>query len=294
MAQVHKMHGTANDFIVVDARGRSGYRWGDAAVRLCDRHRGIGADGLLLVGDADRADLSMRLFNADGGEAEMCGNGIRCTAKFALDTGITQARRLTWETAAGLVHTEVMDYGARVARVRVDMGPPRFHPAEIPVGFEGDDALHVPVRVDGLQLTLACVSMGNPHAVAFVDDVAGFPLQVIGPRIEHLPIFPERTNFEIVRVLGPDHVRMRVWERGVGETMACGTGACAVAVASQKVHRAGPSLMVDVPGGTLQIDWHEGQSVFLTGPAENVFTTEISDAELGALDARERSLKQPA
>jgi diaminopimelate epimerase len=294
MTQIHKMHGTANDFIVVDARGVRSHDWSAAAMRLCDRHRGIGADGVLLVDNAMNADFEMRLFNADGSEAEMCGNGIRCTAKFVLDTGMTTSRQLTWATGAGPVETEVVEYGERVARVRVDMGAPRLRPADIPVIADGDDALRLPTSVKGTQLRLSCVGMGNPHAVAFVESVAAFPLGETGPTVENLAIFPERTNFEVAEIVARDHVRMRVWERGVGETMACGTGACAVAVASQLVHGASPALEIDVPGGRLGLEWRPGESVFLTGPAETVFTTELGDAELGAPATFERSLKQPA
>jgi diaminopimelate epimerase len=288
----HKMHGTANDFIVVD-EGTAGARdWARLAVALCDRHRGIGADGILLLGRSDAADLRMRLINADGSEAEMCGNGIRCTARFALDTGITDRRELTWETGAGLVRTEVIDHGDRVSRVRVDMGHPRLRPEEIPVLLSGADALHCALDVDGHTIEVSCVSMGNPHAVTFVDEqVDGFPMAEIGPAVERHPLFPERTNFEVAQVLSPTQVQMRVWERGVGETMSCGTGACAVAVASRLVKGAEPRLDISVPGGHLELEWRPGEPVMLTGPAETVFAGDV-DLALGEQPAGTRYLKR--
>lgn len=269
----HKIHGAANDFIVVDARApRPDLDWPGLARRHCDRHRGVGADGILLVEESQTADLRMRLFNADGSEAEMCGNGIRCTAKFVLDTGVTDARQITWETGAGPVRTDVVEYGEPVSQVRVDMGPPRFRPAEIPVEADGDSVRLAPFAVNGTSLDLTCVSMGNPHAIAFVESVAAFPLERLGPEVENHPRFPRRTNFEVVEVVGPDHVRMRVWERGVGETQACGTGACAVGVAARLVRGLGDDIRVDVPGGSLRIEYVEGENVMMTGPAETAFT----------------------
>jgi diaminopimelate epimerase len=270
----HKIHGAANDFIVVDAR-EGGHDWSALAPALCDRHRGIGADGILLVDHGSRGDFRMRLFNADGGEAEMCGNGIRCTAKFVLDTGLTGSRDLEWETGAGMVRTEVLEHDGRQARVRVDMGKPQLRPADIPVDAPGEEVLSRAFSVNGTSLDLTCVSMGNPHAVAFVDSVEGFALERLGPEVEHHPAFPRRTNFEVVEVLARDHLRMRVWERGVGETMACGTGACAVAVASHLVRGTAEQVAVDLPGGRLEIDWAPGRTVLMTGPAETSYVGEL-------------------
>jgi diaminopimelate epimerase len=173
------------------------------------------------------------------------------------------------------VRTEVVAYEGGEVQVLVDMGPPRFRPDEIPVRAAGDQALSKALEVDGMQLEVACVGMGNPHAVAFVESVDDFPLSRIGPLVEHHPDFPERTNFEIVEVLGTDHVRMRVWERGVGETQACGTGACAVGVASRLLRGAAERLAVDLPGGRLQVEWRSGESVQMTGPAQTSFTGEL-------------------
>jgi diaminopimelate epimerase len=273
----HKMQGTANDFLVVDGRDAATRDWAAIAVRQCDRRLGVGGDGLLVLEDSERDDFRMRYHNADGGEAEMCGNGIRCMAKFVLDTGVTDRRDLTWETLAGPIATEVLAHDGAVATVRVDMGAPRFRPSEIPVVAEGDEVREAPFDVDGQALALTCVGMGNPHAVAVVASVTDFPLDRIGPLVEHHPAFPHRTNFEIVEVLSPDHLLMRVWERGVGETMSCGTGACAVAVAGQLVRGTSAEVAVAVPGGLLTVDWKPGQDVMLSGPAETSFTGEFLD-----------------
>ncbi|MFN2466434.1 MAG: diaminopimelate epimerase [Candidatus Dormibacteria bacterium] len=274
----HKIHGAANDFVVVDGRSRR-QDWGALAARVCDRRRGVGADGLLVLErtNGGDADFHMRYHNADGSEAEMCGNGIRCLAKFALDIGATEMERLTWDTAAGPISTEVLEHDALRARVRVNMGRPRFRPAEIPVDAEGDVVRELPITVDGHDLSLTCVSMGNPHAVAYVDSIKDFPLERLGPLVEHHPAFPQRTNFEIVEVLAPGQLAMRVWERGVGETMACGTGACAVAVASRLVRGTDEDARVDLPGGTLEIHWRDGEDVMMTGPAETAFAGTLAE-----------------
>jgi diaminopimelate epimerase len=273
----HKMQGAANDFVVIDGRELTQDDWPALAIRACDRRLGVGADGLLVLEPSDGGDdFRMRYHNADGTVGEMCGNGIRCMAKFALDIGATDRRELAWETGAGRVTTEVLEYGDGRTVVRADMGPPRFAPAEIPVVASGDEVREAAFSVDGSQLKLTCISMGNPHAVTFVDSVADFPLERLGPEVEHHTAFPNRTNFEIVEVLDPGHLRMRVWERGVGETMACGTGACAVAVAGRLVRRTNPEVEVEVPGGRLTVAWRPGEHVLLTGPAETSFTGDLN------------------
>ncbi|GAC1331280.1 MAG: diaminopimelate epimerase [Candidatus Dormibacteria bacterium] len=274
--EFHKIHGAANDFVVVDGRGAP-EDWSALALRTCDRRRGAGADGLLVLQPPEgSADFKMLYINADGSPAEMCGNGVRCIAKYALDIGATTKLVIDWETGAGPVRTEVLERNAARARVRVNMGAPRLRPVEIPVAAEGDMVREQPFSVDGTSLTLTCVSMGNPHAVTYVESVSTFPLERIGPLVEHHPAFPSRTNFEIVEVVAPGHLRMRVWERGVGETMACGTGACAVAVASRLVRGTDESVAVDLPGGRLDISWREGGDVMMTGPAETVFVGKLT------------------
>ncbi len=272
----HKMQGAANDFVVIDGRKLTNVDWPALAIRACDRRLGVGADGILALEPSETADFGMRYHNADGSAGEMCGNGIRCMAKFALDIGATQKWQLTWETGAGPVTTDILEYGEGRTTVRADMGPPRFAPADIPVEVSGDDVREVIFSVNGSQLKLTCLSMGNPHAVTFVDSVAEFPLERLGPEVEHHPAFPNRTNFEIVEVIDPGHLRMRVWERGVGETMACGTGACAVAVAGQLVRQTNPEVEIDVPGGRLTVAWRPGANVLLTGPAETSFTGDLT------------------
>ena len=273
--EFHKIHGAANDFVVVDGRDRD-EDWSALAIRACDRRRGAGADGLLVLQPATGdADFRMLYINADGSDAEMCGNGIRCIAKFALDVGATDSLALDWETGAGPVHTDVLEHGPIEATVRVNMGAPRLRPNEIPVVGDGEMVREQAFAVDGTSLELTCVSMGNPHAVTYVDSVADFPLERLGPLVEHHPSFPRRTNFEIVEVLAPDHLRMRVWERGVGETMACGTGACAVAVASHLVRGTDDLVKVDLPGGRLSIHWKDGEDVIMTGPAQTAFVGKL-------------------
>jgi diaminopimelate epimerase len=262
-----KMHGLGNDFLVVDDREQQPVDWPVLARRVCERHTGVGADGVLLIQGSDVADLRMRLFNADGSEAEMCGNGIRCTAQFVAVHGIA-GDRVVWETGAGAVVTERLGDDL----VTVDMGPPRFDPSDIPFDAEGDEVVDQPLHVDGRTLRVTALSMGNPHCVTVVDDVAAFPLAEIGPLVEHHPRFPQRTNFEIVQVLSRTRVRQRTFERGVGETSACGTGASAVGVALQRLSLCDSPVTVELRGGPLHIAWAPGTTVRMTGPAQRVYT----------------------
>jgi len=267
-----KLHGTANDFVVVDAR--EGFP-GDPAViaaRLCDRRRGIGADGLILLERAQGGDAHCRMviYNADGSRPEMCGNGIRTLAKFVHDRGIVHADPLRVETDGGMktIHVAVED--GHVVRVTVDMGVPVWDARAIPVTGDGE-VVEQPLEVAGRRWVVTCVSMGNPHCVVFVDDVVALPLAEIGPRFEHHPFFPHRVNTEFVRVVGRERLEMRVWERGVAETLACGTGACAAAVAAARTGRTGRRVVVGLPGGELEIDWRSDDRVLMTGDAVHVF-----------------------
>jgi len=263
-----KMHGLGNDFLVVDDREQQPIDWPALARRVCVRHTGVGADGILLIQGSDVADLRMRLINADGSEAEMCGNGIRCVAEYVAVHGIS-GDRVVWETGAGPVVTERLGDDL----VTVDMGPPRFDPAEIPFVADGlDEVIDRPLQVGGQTLRITAVSMGNPHCVVVVDDVDAFPLAEIGPLVEHHPRFPQRTNFEIVQVLSRTRVRQRTFERGVGETNACGTGASAVGVAMQRLGLCDSPLTVELRGGPLHIAWAAGTTVRMTGPALRVYT----------------------
>ena len=268
-----KMHGTGNDFVVVDGRAADERDWGDAARRLCDRHFGVGSDGLLLVLPSSTADFTMRMWNPDGSESEMCGNGIRCFGKYVYDAGLTRRREFAVDTLAGIKRLAVHSGPSGVDRVTVAMGAPELRPERIPIAATGDTFVDQPLRVSDQELTITGVSMGNPHAVAYIDrPVREYPLDRIGPLVEHDPLFPRRINFEICNLVGPDEIDVRVWERGAGLTLACGTGACAVAVASQIKGLVGRRVRVNLPGGSLELEWDGQGEVMMTGPAELVFT----------------------
>ena len=269
-----KLHGTGNDFVVIDARGLD-RDWASLAQAMCDRHFGIGGDGMILAATSERAGVRMRIFNADGSEAEMSGNGMRCLVKFAVEAGIVTPVRDEFEveTGAGVLRVRITTRDGRVTSVREGMGKPHLDPRDIPVAIE---AL-APVRsfdlqVDGLMLPVTPVSMGNPHAVYFQDaDVESYPLHDVGPLVEHHALFPKRTNFEVVRMLGRDRAEMRVWERGVGETLSCGSGASATMVAARLRGLADDALELRVPGGVLHLEWDGEGEVILTGPVEESF-----------------------
>ena len=276
-----KMHGAGNDYVYIDARKMPERDWGSLSKAISDRHFGVGGDGLILVMNSDVADLQMRMFNSDGSEGAMCGNGIRCFAKYAIERSIVSptAPQVTVDTMSG-VRTIVPHYnGAVVDSARVSMGAPRFEPSEIPVDLDpAISAQHGPIvnyaiHPGDFRLFLTFVSMGNPHAVTFIDQpVEEFPLHNIGPLVERHPIFPDRVNFEIVNLRDDGQLDARVWERGSGETMACGTGACAIGVASRLLGHTGDSVAVNLPGGTLNIEWDGKGEVFLEGPAAEVFS----------------------
>lgn len=269
-----KMHGTGNDFVLLEA-DEDARDWPGLARSLCDRHYGIGADGVILVMPSARADVRMRIFNPDGSEAEMCGNGIRCLVKYAVEMGLARPRggRIMVEALAGILPAWVEMDGGQVRRVRVGMGVPRFAPAEVPVAVEGPaPVLDLPLEVEGERLLLTCLSLGNPHAVHFVESpVQAFPLDTVGPTVERHPLFPQRVNFGVARVLDPGHMELRVWERGAGPTLACGSGATAAVVAARLHGRAGDRVEVSLPGGTLTIEWDGKGEAYLSGPAEWAF-----------------------
>ena len=277
-----KMHGAGNDYVYVDARSES-RDWPELSRQMSDRHFGVGGDGLILIKNSDIADLKMSMFNADGSEAEMCGNGIRCFVKYAVDRGIVSnsGASVSVETLAGIRQIVPIRENGRITRARVSMGMPIFTPNDIPVKLESvgeygsGPVLEYPIQMDGYDLPLSFVSMGNPHAVTFIDTpVAEFPLQIVGPKMEHHSIFPNRVNFEIVSVDSPAHLTARVWERGSGETLACGTGACGIAVASILNGHSKDTVAITLPGGTLKVDWDGQGEVYLEGPAEEVFSGE--------------------
>ena len=280
-----KMHGAGNDYVYVDCfRQPAPENPARLARRVSDRHFGIGADGLILIVPTDRADARMRMFNADGSEAEMCGNGVRCVAKYVYEHGICRQEALRIETGAGVLGLELDVDGGRVAGVRVDMGEPILQPDRIPTTLPLNPLADHPAVADvdlplpGETLRVTCVSMGNPHCVTFVDKLTDRWVLEVGPLVERDAHFPHRVNAEFVEVLSPAEVRMRVWERGSGETLACGTGACAVCVAGVLAGRTARKILAHLPGGDLELHWADDNHVYLTGPAVEVFTGEWSGA----------------
>lgn len=276
-----KMHGAGNDYIYINAFVENISRPDELAKKMSDRHFGIGSDGLVLLLPSAVADIRMRMFNSDGSEAEMCGNASRCICKFAHDLGIVEKTRkdIRLETASGIRDVALIFRGDEVVGATVDMGRPRLLPAEIPLNLDllqdrqADKAfISQPVEIDGRHVTLSAVSMGNPHAVVLVENPAGLNLECIGPRFERNQLFPKKTNTEFIEVLGPTRIKMRVWERGAGETLACGTGACAAVVACALNGYTGPSVDVELSGGVLHIEWNrENDHVYMTGNAVTVF-----------------------
>jgi len=269
-----KMQGTGNDFVVLDGlRERLPVAdWTSLARRMCDRHFGVGSDGVLIVEPSRRADFRMRMFNPDGTEAEMCGNGIRCFAKYVYDSGLSGRREMAVETGAGVLDLVVHARNGTADAVTVSMGVPEFRPDRIPVAGDGQVARDLPLDGVGADVRVTCVSMGNPHAVMFLDrPVAEFPLEQVGPRVEHHRLFPRRVNFEVVYRRGPEELDARVWERGAGVTLACGTGACAVAAAARRHGLIGDRVRVNLPGGPLDIEWDGESEILMTGPAALVF-----------------------
>ncbi len=261
-----KMHGCGNDYVYVDCTKSMLEDPSAVAIDVSERHFGVGSDGLILICPSEKGDFRMRMFNADGSEGAMCGNGIRCVAKFVYDKGLTDKTRIAVETLGGMKYLDLMVEDGKVSRVRVDMGAPVLDAARIPVTGLGEQVVGKSVRVAGQDWTMTCVSMGNPHAVVWCADVQGLDIEKIGPQFEHHPMFPDRVNTEFVRVLDRHNVEMRVWERGSGETLACGTGACATAVACFLNGLTDRSVTVHLLGGALDIEVTEG-SVFMTGPA---------------------------
>ncbi|MBC7216809.1 MAG: diaminopimelate epimerase [Candidatus Caldatribacterium sp.] len=271
-----KMHGLGNDFLLCTPEMLDSLVLSPPLVqKLCDRHFGIGADGVIEVLPSEVADVKMRIWNADGSEAEMCGNGIRCLAKFAFERGMVAKETFRVETKAGIIVPMLLLDRGRVTRVVVDMGEPSFLPSAIPMNLEGEAALSVPLEVEDRKFTVTGVSMGNPHAVIFElpEDWKHY-----GPLIEHHPLFPRRTNVEFVRVVDPENIVVAVWERGAGATLACGTGACAAVAAGVAQGILRREVRVQLPGGELRVVWKESDNhMYLEGPAEEVCTCVLSE-----------------
>lgn len=274
-----KMQGLGNDYVYVNCFQEKIADPSALAVKVSDRHFGIGSDGLILINPSDKADFEMEMYNADGSRGEMCGNGIRCVAKYVYDYGLTDQTHISVETLAGIKYLDLTVEDGKVKLVRVDMGRPELAPAKIPVAASAEQAVDEPILVDGAEYRMTCVSMGNPHAVVFVDcDVKDFPLETVGPKFECHERFPNRVNTEFVRVTDRHTAEMRVWERGSGETLACGTGACAVAVACVLNGWTEEEVTVKLLGGDLDIRWdREKDTVYMMGPAEVVFDGELPE-----------------
>lgn len=271
-----KMQGLGNDYVYVNCFKEKIDNPPELARRISDRHFGVGSDGLIMINPSDKADFEMEMYNADGSRGEMCGNGIRCVAKYVYDYGLTDKTHISVETLGGIKYLDLTVEEGKVKMVKVDMGKPELEPLKIPVKASGDKAVDEPIFVGGNEYRMTCVSMGNPHAVIFIGcDVREFPLEEIGPKFENHERFPNRVNTEFVRVIDRRTAEMRVWERGSGETLACGTGACAVAVACALNGFTEDEVTVRLLGGDLQIRWdREKDTVFMTGPAEVVFDGE--------------------
>ena len=267
-----KMHGIGNDYIYIDALSSAPPDPGRLARRLSDRHFGVGSDGLVLIRPSKQADFMMDMYNSDGSRGLMCGNAIRCVAKYVFERGLTERRQLAIETLSGVKSLDLQIQGGQVGLVTVNMGPPEFTPSRIPVRWQDKNMVDEPIAIAGRLYPLTCLSMGNPHAVVFQDEIDTLDLPRLGPAFEHHALFPDRVNTEFVQIVDRRRLRMRVWERGAGETLACGTGACAALVASVLTGRSERQATVCLKGGELSIAWQkQSGDVLMTGPAAFVF-----------------------
>ena len=271
-----KMHGIGNDYVYVNCMKETVENPAETAIKVSDRHFGIGSDGLILIKPSEVADGKMEMYNADGSQGAMCGNGIRCVAKYMYDHGITDKTTISVETKSGIKYLDLTTKDGKVDTVKVNMGTPILKASQIPVLSDKEQVINESVTIDGKEWNITCVSMGNPHAVTYIDDVKGLEIEKIGPKFENNEIFPDRVNTEFVHVIDRNTVEMRVWERGSGETLACGTGACAVAVSSILNGLTEEEVTVKLLGGNLKIFWdRQINKVFMTGSATTVFDGEI-------------------
>ena len=272
-----KMHGIGNDYVYVNCFKETVEHPSEVAIKVSDRHFGIGSDGLILIKPSEVADGKMEMYNADGSQGAMCGNGIRCVAKYMYDYGITDKTSISVETKSGIKYLDLTIKDGKVDTVKVNMGTPILKAVDIPVRSEKEQVIDEPVMVDGKEWKITCVSMGNPHAITYIDDVKNLEIEKIGPKFENHEIFPDRVNTEFVHVIDRNTVEMRVWERGSGETLACGTGSCAVAVSSILNGLTEEEVTVKLLGGDLKIFWDRTENkVYMTGSATTVFDGEIS------------------
>ena len=271
-----KMQGLGNDYVYVNCFQETIENPSEAAIKVSDRHFGIGSDGLILIKPSEVADFRMDMYNADGSQAEMCGNGIRCVAKYVYDYGLTDQTEISVETLAGIKYLKLQIEDGKVSQITVNMGQPELNPVKIPVQAEGERVVDEPIVVNGVTYKMTCVSMGNPHCIVFIDDTENFPLEEIGPMFENHERFPKRVNTEFIQILNRNEVNMRVWERGSGETLACGTGACASAVACVLNGLTEDEITLHLLGGDLSVRWDQEENlVYMTGPAKVVFDGEI-------------------
>lgn len=271
-----KMQGAGNDYIYIDGFSQKIENPSDLALKLSNRHFGIGSDGLVLILPSDTCDFRMQMFNSDGSEAEMCGNASRCVGKYVYDNGLSTKKEITLETKSGVKYITLLDGDAKSRKVTVDMGEPILAPALIPVNIQEEPVLNHALDVDGKVWGISCVSMGNPHAVIFMTGIKDLDLPVMGPKFEKHPVFPRKTNTEFIEVVDRNTLNMRVWERGAGETLACGTGACAAAVAAVLNNHCDRNIIVHLLGGDLEIEWNSSNNhVYMTGEAVTVFEGEL-------------------
>ena len=271
-----KMQGAGNDYIYINGFTQEIDNPSEFAIELSNRNFGIGSDGLVLILPSGFCDFKMRMFNSDGSEAEMCGNASRCVGKYVYDNGLTEKKEITLETGAGVKYITLLDGDAKTRKVTVDMGEPILDPVKIPVNVKKNPVLNYPLEIEGTVWPVTCVSMGNPHAVVFTSEIDKLNLPVLGPKFENNPIFPRKTNTEFIEVLDRNTLNMRVWERGAGETLACGTGACAAAVAAVLNDLCDRKVKIHLLGGDLDIEWRESDNhVYMTGEAVTVFEGEI-------------------
>ena len=276
-----KMHGIGNDYVYVNCFKETVENPSEVAIKVSNRHFGIGSDGLILIKPSEVADGKMEMYNADGSQGAMCGNGIRCVAKYMYDYGITDKTSISVETKSGIKYLDLTLKNGKVDTVKVNMGAPILRASEIPVVSEKEQVISEPVTVDGKEWKISCVSMGNPHAITYIDDVKHLEIEKIGPKFENHEIFPDRVNTEFVHVIDRNTVEMRVWERGSGETYACGTGACAVAVSSILNGLTEEEVTVKLLGGDLKIFWDRQENrIYMTGSATTVFDGEIDLTEM--------------
>ncbi|HUU50876.1 MAG TPA: diaminopimelate epimerase [Nitrospinota bacterium] len=269
-----KMHGIGNSYIYINCFNEEVKNPSALAREISDKNFGVGSDGLVLIIPSDKADFKMRIFNADGSEAEMCGNGIRCLGKYVYDHKMTNKEKITVETLSGIKTLDLYIGDGKVGKVRVNMGCPTLERGDIPMKGQEGRVINEELEVDDKTFNITCVSMGNPHCVIYVDDVRSFPVEKYGPLIETSTLFPNRTNVEFVQMINSKEVEIKTWERGSGETLACGTGASAVTVAGVLNHKTERILLTHLKGGDLEIEWKEDNSVYMKGPAREIFTGE--------------------